>query len=319
MLRTGKALLPSKDLEWYFFSPRDRKYPNGSRTNRATKAGYWKATGKDRKVNSEMRAVGMKKTLVYHRGRAPHGARTDWIMHEYRLEERECETRSGLQDAYALCRVFKKSFNGLKIGENYAAAAAAAAGSSYDETESSNYAMAAPSSSANTCSSSSMAARDGSLFNVPGMMSGDHRYWMQFLSSSDEALFYPHNNPSHRFILPPVDFPQSSCVPEYASHPSNAVQQIHSVAAYHHQASQDTSGGFSNEYYPFLTQNEEFGDMDSSRFTQQVKHDDQQNVGEFGEELESDRMVIENLRWVGMLDKDIEIQKVILDHSVILV
>lgn len=94
---TGKSLLPSKDLEWYFFSPRDRKYPNGSRTNRATKAGYWKATGKDRKVNSQTRAVGMKKTLVYYRGRAPHGARTDWVMHEYRLDERECEIPSGLQ------------------------------------------------------------------------------------------------------------------------------------------------------------------------------------------------------------------------------
>nr|GEZ48611.1 NAC domain-containing protein 86-like [Tanacetum cinerariifolium] len=116
----GKSLLPSKDLEWYFFSPRDRKYPNGSRTNRATKGGYWKATGKDRKVNSQSRAMGMKKTLVYYRGRAPHGSRTDWVMHEYRLDERECETASGLQlqDAYSLCRIFKKSLNPPKTTTN---------------------------------------------------------------------------------------------------------------------------------------------------------------------------------------------------------
>ncbi|OIW14138.1 hypothetical protein TanjilG_21278 [Lupinus angustifolius] len=116
----GKSLLPGKDLEWYFFSPRDRKYPNGSRTNRATKSGYWKATGKDRKVNSQTRAVGMKKTLVYYRGRAPHGSRTGWVMHEYRLDERECEIANGLQDAYALCRIFKKSLVVTpKVGEHY--------------------------------------------------------------------------------------------------------------------------------------------------------------------------------------------------------
>ncbi|XWS30622.1 hypothetical protein CRYUN_Cryun23aG0001600 [Craigia yunnanensis] len=116
----GKSLLPSKDLEWYFFSPRDRKYPNGSRTNRATKSGYWKATGKDRKVNSQTRAVGMKKTLVYYRGRAPHGTRTGWVMHEYRLDESQCESDSaGLNDAYALCRVFKKSATAPKIIEEH--------------------------------------------------------------------------------------------------------------------------------------------------------------------------------------------------------
>ncbi|XP_028800607.1 NAC domain-containing protein 86-like isoform X2 [Neltuma alba] len=117
----GKSLLPGKDLEWYFFSPRDRKYPNGSRTNRATRSGYWKATGKDRKVNSQSRAVGMKKTLVYYRGRAPHGSRTGWVMHEYRLHERECDpASSGMQEAYSLCRVFKKSaVISPKIEEQY--------------------------------------------------------------------------------------------------------------------------------------------------------------------------------------------------------
>ncbi|KAK6124551.1 hypothetical protein DH2020_041699 [Rehmannia glutinosa] len=105
-----KSFLPSKDMEWYFYSPRDRKYPNGSRTNRATRSGYWKATGKDRAVQSQKRAVGMKKTLVYYRGRAPHGIRTDWVMHEYRLiESASGGTGSSLKDSYALCRVFKKN------------------------------------------------------------------------------------------------------------------------------------------------------------------------------------------------------------------
>ncbi|KFK39102.1 hypothetical protein AALP_AA3G201200 [Arabis alpina] len=104
-----KSFLPSRDPEWYFFGPRDRKYPNGFRTNRATRGGYWKSTGKDRRVTSQSRAIGMKKTLVYYRGRAPQGIRTDWVMHEYRLDDKDCEDPSSLQDSYALCRVFKKN------------------------------------------------------------------------------------------------------------------------------------------------------------------------------------------------------------------
>ncbi|KAF5746404.1 NAC transcription factor [Tripterygium wilfordii] len=75
------------EQERYFFSTREAKYPNGNRSNRATGSGYWKATGIDKKIATSKgnQVVGMKKTLVFYRGKPPHGSRTDWIMHEYRL------------------------------------------------------------------------------------------------------------------------------------------------------------------------------------------------------------------------------------------
>ncbi|KAF4366299.1 hypothetical protein G4B88_030477, partial [Cannabis sativa] len=75
--------------EWYFFSHKDKKYPTGTRTNRATAAGFWKATGRDKAVLSKNRIIGMRKTLVFYKGRAPNGRKSDWIMHEYRLQTSE--------------------------------------------------------------------------------------------------------------------------------------------------------------------------------------------------------------------------------------
>lgn len=75
--------------EWYFFSHKDKKYPTGTRTNRATKAGFWKATGRDKAIYSRHSLIGMRKTLVFYKGRAPNGQKSDWIMHEYRLETNE--------------------------------------------------------------------------------------------------------------------------------------------------------------------------------------------------------------------------------------
>ncbi|KAJ0102174.1 hypothetical protein Patl1_06002 [Pistacia atlantica] len=116
-----KSRLKSRDLEWYFFSMLDKKYGNGSRTNRATEKGYWKTTGKDRAIHHNTRIVGMKKTLVYHRGRAPRGERTNWVMHEYRLTDEELEKAGVTQDAFVLCRIFQKSGSGPKNGEQYGA------------------------------------------------------------------------------------------------------------------------------------------------------------------------------------------------------
>ncbi|KAK6120030.1 hypothetical protein DH2020_046231 [Rehmannia glutinosa] len=93
--------------EWYFFSFRDRKYATGFRTNRATISGYWKATGKDRAILSPKTwaVVGMRKTLVFYKNRAPNGIKTGWIMHEFRLENPHVPPK----EDWVLCRVFHKS------------------------------------------------------------------------------------------------------------------------------------------------------------------------------------------------------------------
>ncbi|XP_061350634.1 NAC domain-containing protein 100-like [Gastrolobium bilobum] len=94
------------ETEWYFFCVRDR--------NRATEAGYWKATGKDKEIISEEELIGMRKTLVFYEGRAPRGEKTNWIMHEYRLNGISSEyyvTKSG-QGEWVICKVFEKTPTG---------------------------------------------------------------------------------------------------------------------------------------------------------------------------------------------------------------
>lgn len=111
-------VLPSKAIfgekEWYFFSPRDRKYPNGSRPNRVAGSGYWKATGTDKIIFTEGRKVGIKKALVFYIGKAPKGTKTNWIMHEYRLLEHSRKNGSSKLDDWVLCRIYKKNSSAQK-------------------------------------------------------------------------------------------------------------------------------------------------------------------------------------------------------------
>ncbi|XP_054783763.1 NAC domain-containing protein 30-like [Prosopis cineraria] len=92
--------------EWYFFSHKDKKYPTGTRTNRATAAGFWKATGRDKAVMSKNKIIGMRKTLVFYQGRAPNGRKSDWIMHEYRLQSSDHAPPQA--KGWVVCRAFKK-------------------------------------------------------------------------------------------------------------------------------------------------------------------------------------------------------------------
>nr|AIZ68166.1 NAC domain-containing protein 29 isoform 1 [Albuca bracteata] len=107
------------ESERYFFNLRDAKYRKGNGSSRATRSGYWKATGKDRIVRGSKHneIVGMKKVLVFHQGKKPpHGVRTRWIMHEYRLACSEThrnisndQSSSMVQGKdWVVCRIFKK-------------------------------------------------------------------------------------------------------------------------------------------------------------------------------------------------------------------
>ncbi|WVZ64937.1 hypothetical protein U9M48_014380, partial [Paspalum notatum var. saurae] len=110
-------LASTGEKEWYFYCPRDRKYRNSARPNRVTGAGFWKATGTDRPIYSSegTKCIGLKKSLVFYKGRAAKGIKTDWMMHEYRLPSLNDPSRPKTpkgkipaSDAWAICRIFKK-------------------------------------------------------------------------------------------------------------------------------------------------------------------------------------------------------------------
>ncbi|CAN4080248.1 unnamed protein product [Withania somnifera] len=112
----------SGDKEWYFYCKRGRKYKNSLRPNRVTGgSGFWKATGIDRPIYSSNngKCIGLKKSLVYYKGSAGKGTKTDWQMHEFRLPSENDIDKSTKHlhaniipqeaETWTLCRILKRN------------------------------------------------------------------------------------------------------------------------------------------------------------------------------------------------------------------
>ncbi|KAL0447049.1 UNVERIFIED_CONTAM: protein FEZ [Sesamum latifolium] len=77
------------------------------------------ATGTDRPIYSSQgsKCIGLKKSLVFYKGRAAKGIKTDWMMHEFRLPsvsdsvspKKYLDKNIPANEAWAICRIFKKA------------------------------------------------------------------------------------------------------------------------------------------------------------------------------------------------------------------
>nr|XP_020177243.2 LOW QUALITY PROTEIN: NAC domain-containing protein 43 [Aegilops tauschii subsp. strangulata] len=203
--------------DWYLFSHKDKKYPTGTRTNRATAAGFWKATGRDKAIYSAAGSgrIGMRKTLVFYKGRAPHGHKSDWIMHEYRLDDAvptptpatnnpaaagdagtyysgtssspirpvAGDQSSAQEDGWVICRVFKKKNLLVNQGQNGGGGAA-----------SSKLAGAAPMErSQSNCSSTVTTISN----HIKAAQQQDQQHQLLHYSASDDALDHILNHYMH--------------------------------------------------------------------------------------------------------------------------
>ncbi|KAM6547636.1 hypothetical protein CsatB_019312 [Cannabis sativa] len=102
----------------FFFIARQESEARGGRPSRLTESGYWKATGSPSYVySSRNKIIGLKRTMVFYNGRAPHGTKTQWKMNEYKAIQGEPTTTPSatishlplLRQEFSLCRVYKKT------------------------------------------------------------------------------------------------------------------------------------------------------------------------------------------------------------------
>ncbi|RDY01090.1 Vesicle-associated membrane protein 714, partial [Mucuna pruriens] len=93
--------------QWFFFSPGQEREARGGRPSRTTNCGYWKATGSPGYVySSDNKVIGVKKSMVFYKGKAPMGRKTKWKMNEYRAIYVPNQSTPQLRWEFSLCRVY---------------------------------------------------------------------------------------------------------------------------------------------------------------------------------------------------------------------
>ncbi|XP_058006643.1 NAC domain-containing protein 2-like [Hevea brasiliensis] len=107
----------ARESEWYFFTLREKKYPNGCRPNRSAGDGFWKPTGTDKAIPNNKNPVGFRKSLDYYSRKQAEGRKTDWKMHEYLVNPKlissattsrpKCPLQPMLLDEWVLCKIYK--------------------------------------------------------------------------------------------------------------------------------------------------------------------------------------------------------------------
>ncbi|KAL6138111.1 hypothetical protein ACLB2K_063397 [Fragaria x ananassa] len=117
------------EREWYFFTPRERKYLHGSLPNRTQRSGngFWKVTGKDEVITSATgERIRLKNTVDYFEGTHSENQKAKWKMHEYRLKKSESDEeiapsnnekaqRDMKLDDCVLCKIYTS--NRCKVGK----------------------------------------------------------------------------------------------------------------------------------------------------------------------------------------------------------
>ncbi|MBA0763453.1 hypothetical protein Gotri_012890, partial [Gossypium trilobum] len=76
---------------------------DNKRVKRTTDKGFWKVTGKPRKVKGK-KGCAAKKSLVFYEGRTPNAKWTPWVIHEYTFTSTLLDNREGI----FLCKLKKK-------------------------------------------------------------------------------------------------------------------------------------------------------------------------------------------------------------------